>query len=107
MSKVFEIDKLKYSIWFFTVGIILFSGSLYLLSINSILGINTSFIGPLTPLGGLLFIIGCSFGGTATIQKTLAPTPPAQGVSLSNGKLWLTYCDSALLSERNYSGCNL
>lgn len=57
-SKVFKIDKLKYSIWFFTAGIFLFSGSLYLLSIKSLLSINTSILGPITPLGGLLFIIG-------------------------------------------------
>lgn len=58
MSQVFKISQLKYSIWFFTVGIIFFSGSLYLLSINSLLNLNTSIIGPITPLGGLLFIIG-------------------------------------------------
>lgn len=44
---------------FFIVGILLFSGSLYLLSCRNILGIeNWTFLGPLTPLGGLCFSVG-------------------------------------------------
>ncbi len=44
--------------WFFLIGILLFSGSIYLLSMNSILPFEASAIGFVTPLGGLLFIIG-------------------------------------------------
>ena len=44
--------------WLFTIGILLFSGSLYLLAIRDLLGVTWSFLGPLTPLGGTLFIIG-------------------------------------------------
>ncbi len=44
---------------FFATGILLFCGSLYLLSCKSILGIeHWSFLGPLTPVGGLFFIAG-------------------------------------------------
>lgn len=40
------------------LGILLFSGSIYLLSCRDILGIeNTAFLGPATPIGGLLLII--------------------------------------------------
>ncbi len=47
------------SSWFFTLGIILFSGSLYLLAAKDLLNMNQfSFIGPLTPIGGLFFILG-------------------------------------------------
>ncbi len=43
----------------FVVGIFLFSGSLYLLACRFALGIeHWSFLGPLTPLGGFLFMIG-------------------------------------------------
>lgn len=43
----------------FIVGIIFFSGSLYLLSVKTIIGIeNTYWLGPITPLGGLFFIFG-------------------------------------------------
>jgi uncharacterized membrane protein YgdD (TMEM256/DUF423 family) len=44
--------------WFFLVGILFFSGSIYLLSMNSILPFKTLSIGFVTPIGGLLFIIG-------------------------------------------------
>jgi uncharacterized membrane protein YgdD (TMEM256/DUF423 family) len=43
----------------FTFGIILFSGSLYILSLRSISGLEWArYLGPVTPLGGLLFILG-------------------------------------------------
>ena len=47
--------------YFFTVGIILFSGSLYLMACKYVLGLNaglTKVLGPITPFGGLLFILG-------------------------------------------------
>lgn len=44
--------------YFFFSGIILFSGSIYLLVIDEIIGINLSGIGFITPLGGLLLILG-------------------------------------------------
>ena len=43
----------------FISGVILFSGSLYILSLHGIIGIeNYKWIGPITPIGGLLFILG-------------------------------------------------
>ncbi len=45
--------------YLFAFGIILFSGSLYLLSVRYALNWNwTRFLGPVTPVGGLLFIAG-------------------------------------------------
>jgi uncharacterized membrane protein YgdD (TMEM256/DUF423 family) len=45
--------------YFFLAGIIMFSGSLYLLAIRSTVGIEGwAWLGPVTPLGGLMFIIG-------------------------------------------------
>ena len=52
---------IRLSAWFFTLGIVCFSGSLYLLSIREILTINIAFVGPITPIGGLFFIIGWVF----------------------------------------------
>ena len=37
-------------------GVLLFSGSIYLLATATISNIKTKFIGPITPLGGLLLI---------------------------------------------------
>lgn len=39
-------------------GCILFSGSIYILSFKDLLKFNMKFIGPITPLGGLLMIVG-------------------------------------------------
>lgn len=59
IAKVFGEHKLlKVSMWMFVLGILVFSGSLYLLSTRSITGIGTEILGPITPLGGLLFISG-------------------------------------------------
>jgi uncharacterized membrane protein YgdD (TMEM256/DUF423 family) len=54
----------------FIIGIILFSGSLYLLTL---LKVNESslirYVGPVTPLGGLLFIAGWLLLVAAVIKK--------------------------------------
>lgn len=43
----------------FTIGILLFSGSLYILSVRELIGLaNYRFLGPITPIGGLFFMIG-------------------------------------------------
>ncbi|RYZ99006.1 MAG: DUF423 domain-containing protein [Sphingobacteriaceae bacterium] len=45
--------------YLFTFGIVLFSGSLYLLACRELLGFSwIKFFGPVTPIGGLLFIAG-------------------------------------------------
>lgn len=50
---------LKYAGWLFIVGIILFSGSIYLLACRELLNIESwRWLGPMTPLGGTCFIIG-------------------------------------------------
>lgn len=41
-------------------GVILFSGSIYGLSLDTLIGMKFSFLGPITPIGGLLMIIGWS-----------------------------------------------
>lgn len=58
-SSLVQSKVLKLSTIFFSLGILLFSGSLYLLSCREILGIaHWAFLGPLTPIGGLFFILG-------------------------------------------------
>lgn len=44
------------SLWI--LGVILFSGSIYLLSIAPLIDFNFGFLGPITPLGGLALILG-------------------------------------------------
>ena len=42
---------------FMLIGIMLFSFSIYLLSLQELIGINLSILGPITPFGGLLLMI--------------------------------------------------
>ncbi|MBI9036124.1 MAG: DUF423 domain-containing protein [Bacteroidales bacterium] len=44
--------------WSFILGVLLFSVSIYLLSFSQSWGVNLKFLGPVTPLGGLLMIGG-------------------------------------------------
>jgi uncharacterized membrane protein YgdD (TMEM256/DUF423 family) len=52
-SKIKSIDTVLYLI---IAGVVIFSGSIYLLAIQDIIGVSMSFLGPITPLGGLLMI---------------------------------------------------
>jgi uncharacterized membrane protein YgdD (TMEM256/DUF423 family) len=50
-------DKQKWVVFLITLlGILLFSGSIYLLATSTITSIKAKFLGPITPLGGLLLI---------------------------------------------------
>jgi len=42
---------------FMLIGIVFFSFSIYLLSLQELIGINLSILGPITPFGGLLLMI--------------------------------------------------
>lgn len=47
------ISSIKTSAWLFVVGILIFSGSLYLLVLT-----DTPWLGAITPIGGVAFILG-------------------------------------------------
>lgn len=52
-------QSIRVSFIFFTIGIFLFSGSLYLLSVRDLLGITkATILGPITPVGGVCFMVG-------------------------------------------------
>jgi uncharacterized membrane protein YgdD (TMEM256/DUF423 family) len=53
-----ELSLIKWSFYFITYGTILFSVSIYLLSLADYLKKNFRFLGPITPIGGLLMILG-------------------------------------------------
>ncbi|MBL7810092.1 MAG: DUF423 domain-containing protein [Saprospiraceae bacterium] len=44
--------------WLFFAGILCFSGSLYLLACRDLIPVPVGWAGPVTPLGGVLFIAG-------------------------------------------------
>jgi uncharacterized membrane protein YgdD (TMEM256/DUF423 family) len=56
------VEKFEFSLKFVKIGILLgvllFSGSIYILSLQELVNMNLSkIVGPITPLGGLLFVI--------------------------------------------------
>jgi len=53
----FETGSEKWISWLMIFGTILFSVSIYFLSFQDYWGVNLKFLGPITPLGGLLMII--------------------------------------------------
>lgn len=56
----FETKLQNIMAWSFIMGIFLFSFSIYLLSLSSLINIKLSFLGPITPLGGIFLIIAWS-----------------------------------------------
>ena len=60
MALLFKFDhKIEvYSAYSIIWGVILFSGSIYGLSLKDYWPINLRFLGPITPLGGLLLVLG-------------------------------------------------
>lgn len=56
--------------YFFMVGTILFSGSIYILSTTGLTAFsNVKFLGPVTPLGGLCFIAGWILLGLGAMKQ--------------------------------------
>jgi len=47
--------------WCWAIGVLLFSGSLYLLSLREVISVPVAVLGPVTPIGGLFFIAGWVF----------------------------------------------
>ena len=47
--------------WLTIIGVLFFSGSIYLLATNGITNFKTKFIGPITPIGGLFLISAWSY----------------------------------------------
>ena len=59
----------KYVLNLILFGVILFSGSIYLLATMAVTGINFKIIGILTPIGGLLLLLGWGIFGMQVLQK--------------------------------------
>ena len=55
--------------WLTLSGVLLFSGSIYLLATNGITNMKTKFLGPITPIGGFLLISAWSYLFYAILSK--------------------------------------
>ena len=70
LAQRFENAWIHYAGFFFIGGIVCFSGSLYLLSsFRAMNKVVPTFIYPITPLGGILFILGWALLLFALIKK--------------------------------------
>lgn len=58
LTKAGQMKQMRYPYYAFTLGILFFSGSIYFLATRSLTGLSAAWIGPVTPIGGLLFISG-------------------------------------------------
>jgi uncharacterized membrane protein YgdD (TMEM256/DUF423 family) len=66
-----ETRLLKIAAGLFVAGIVFFSGSLYLLSTRDVIGLHSwKWLGPITPLGGLCFILGWLLLAIAVLKKS-------------------------------------
>ncbi len=61
LTSYFDEDVKQTSFWLIAIGILLFSGSIYLLNLQQLLGVKLSFLGPVTPIGGLFLIANWGF----------------------------------------------
>lgn len=66
----FQLKNLKAIVVCWIIGIFLFSGSIYLLSTSTLIGISFRFLGPVTPIGGLFFIAGWCLLFASAIRST-------------------------------------
>jgi uncharacterized membrane protein YgdD (TMEM256/DUF423 family) len=70
LMQQFPVKQLGWAAKLFVSGIILFSGSLYLLCYIKHQQISALWVGAITPLGGLCFIAGWVFLGIGIGRKT-------------------------------------
>lgn len=64
----FHLEKSAWLIWssrLIIIGILIFSGSLYILTLT-----NTGWLGAITPLGGVAFILGWSFFAVSASKES-------------------------------------
>lgn len=65
-------DRLPKLTWVYRLllmGVIFFSGSIFFLSLQPVLGVSLKLLGPVTPLGGTLMIAGWAFLLVSLIKK--------------------------------------
>ena len=63
-------EKERFVIFWLTLsGVLLFSGSIYLLATNGLTNLKTKWLGPITPLGGVLLIAAWSYLFYSVLSK--------------------------------------
>ena len=69
-EKEFYLDQSKRIVFrMFTYGTLLFSGSIFLLSFKALFPFSISWLGPITPIGGGLLILGWGLSSWSFFKK--------------------------------------
>lgn len=69
ISSKIHFSYLKWTTRFFLLGMLLFSGSIYVLALQEYVPFSTRVLGPITPLGGLLLMAGWISLGIGVLKK--------------------------------------
>ena len=69
LTSYFEEGIKLTSFWLTIIGILLFSGSIYLLNLQQLLGVKLSFLGPVTPIGGLFLITNWGYLALKALKR--------------------------------------
>ena len=69
LTSYFNEDVKQTSFWLTIIGILLFSGSIYLLNLQELLGVKLSFLGPVTPIGGLFLITNWGYLALKALKR--------------------------------------
>ncbi len=64
LARAEQLVELRVAIWAFSLGIVLFSGSIYLLT-----ALGWSWLGPITPMGGMAFLLGWGALAVAALRR--------------------------------------
>ena len=65
----FRPKLIRFTLVIFLLGILLFCGSIYFLALKEVIGDGVSVLGPVTPIGGILFIFGWVRLGLGLLTK--------------------------------------
>jgi len=74
MQSKTQLPAKKWAAWSFAIGILFFSGSLYLLASRELLRFSVLWMGPITPVGGVFFMLGWASLVYAAFQAAKHPS---------------------------------
>lgn len=69
MTQIISIKEKTILCYLVFVGVLLFSGSIYILTTSAITGIKSKLFGPITPIGGLFLILSWGYLFYAILMK--------------------------------------
>ncbi len=69
VTNLFSNKVKKHLLILVLIGLTFFSGSIYLLTFNELPNFNVSFLGPVTPIGGIVLISAWIYGAISIIRS--------------------------------------